>query len=98
MEKAKGQYVYLGDYCGRVEHVDGGTLYIRFDDHTLPGKVREAHEHFHPLHEQQAQVPAERIWADGASVCITAYQYDLERQVIRIRAERTTQPAGARAR
>src|SRR5690606_22456451 len=23
MEKAKGQYVFLGDYCGRVEQVDG---------------------------------------------------------------------------
>jgi len=37
MERAKGQYVFLGDYCGRIEQADGGTLIIRFDDHTLPG-------------------------------------------------------------
>ena len=89
MEKAKGQYVYLGDYCGRVEQVDGGTLYIRIDDVSLPGKVREAHEHFQPLHEQRAEVPAERIWADGASVRITAYQYDPERRLIRMKTERS---------
>lgn len=96
MEKAKGQYVFLGDYCGRVERVDGGALYIRFDDHTLPGKVREAHEHFHPLREQGTEVPAGRIWADGAGVRITAYSCDPERRVIRMKTGRTTRPAAAR--
>jgi|GEM_PF-3505343 len=97
MEKAKGQYVFLGDYCGRVEKVDGagGVLYVRFDEHTLPGKVREAHEHLHPLYEQRAEVPAERIWADGANVRITAYHYDPERRLIRIKTERTTRAGGA---
>jgi len=95
MEKAKGQYVYLGDYCGRVEQVDGGTLYIRIDDVSLPGKVREAHEHFQPLHAQGTEVPAERIWADGANVRITAYRYDPERRLIRIKTERTTRAGGA---
>ena len=92
MEKAKGQYVYLGDYCGRVEQVDRGTLYIRIDDVSLHGKARE---HFQPLHEQGTEVPAERIWADGANVRITAYRYDPERRLIRIKTERTTRAGGA---
>ena len=95
MEKAKGQYVFLRDYCGRVERVDGGTLIICFDDYTLPGKVREAHEHFQPPREQQAELPAERIWADSAGVHITAYLYDPERCLIRMKTERTTRPGGA---
>lgn len=92
MEQAVGQYVFLADYCGRIEQADGGTLIIRFDDHTLPGKVCEAHEYFHQLHVQGSEVPAERIWADGAGVRITAYQYDLERRLIRMKTERTTGP------
>lgn len=63
MERAKGQYDFLGDYCGRIEQAGGvtGILYIRLDDHALPGRVREAHEHFHPLFEQRAEVAAGRI-------------------------------------
>jgi len=93
MEKAKGQYVYLGDYCGRVEQVDRGTLYIRIDDVSLHGKARE---HFQPLHEQGTEVPAERIWADGAGVRITAYRYDTEQRVIRMGIECTPRLAGTR--
>jgi len=97
MEKAKGQYVYLGDCCGRVEQAGGatGVLLIRLVGHTLPGRVREAHEHFRPLYEQAAEVPTERISADGARVRITAYHYDPERNLIRMKTERTTRAGGA---
>jgi hypothetical protein len=61
----------------------------------IVSKVREAHEHLHPLYEQRAEVPAERIWADGANVRITAYHYDPERRLIRIKTERTTRAGGA---
>jgi hypothetical protein len=39
-------------------------------------------------------LPAERIWADGAGVHITAYLYDPERDLIRMKTERTTRPGG----
>lgn len=94
IERTKSQYVLLGDYCGRVDQVDGGTLVTRFDDHSLSGRVRETHEYFQTLYEQQAKVPTERIWADGANVPIAAYRYDPERHLVRMKTERTTRPAG----
>jgi hypothetical protein len=97
MEKAKGRYVCLGDHCGRVGQAGGatGALLTRSDDRTLPGRVREAHERFRPLYEQAAEVPAERISADGARVRITAYHYDPERNLIRMKTERTTRASSA---
>ncbi len=86
----QGHYVFLAGYCGRREKSERGVSFIRFDEHSAPGQVQEIHAHFHPLYENGAELPAESMWADGASVRITAYKYDPERNLIRMKTERTT--------
>lgn len=89
----QGQFVFLSGYCGRLEKSDGGVGFIRFDEHSAPGKTQEIHGHFHPLYENGKEIPARSMWADGANVRITAYRYDPERNLVRIKTERTTPPA-----
>lgn len=86
----QGEFVFLAGYCGRVEKSEKGVTFIRFDEHSAPGKVQEIHQRFQPLYESGEELPAESMWADGASVRITAYRYDPERNLIRLKAQRTT--------
>lgn len=88
----QGQFVFLAGYCGRLEKSDRGVGFIRFDEHSAPGKITEIHKHFHPLYESGEEIPATSMWADGANVKITAYRYDPERSLIRMKTERTTRP------
>jgi len=90
----RGHFIFLAGYCGRLEEAEGGVGFIRFDEQSCPGKVEEAHAHFHPLYQQGAEIPARNMWADGANLKITAYKYDPKRQLLRLKTERTTPPAG----
>ena len=88
----QGQFVFLSGYCGRTEKSEGGVTFIRFDEHSAPGKIAEIHSRFHTLYESGEEIPATSMWADGANVRITAYRYDPERNLIRMKTERTTRP------
>lgn len=92
----QGQFVFLAGYCGRTEKSEKGVTFLRFDEHSAPGKVEEIHAHFHPLYESGEEIPATSMWADGANVRITAYRYHPERNLLRIKTERTTPPAACR--
>lgn len=86
----RGEFVFLAGYCGRTEKSEKGVTFIRFDEHSAPGKTAEIHAHFHPLYESGEEIPAISMWADGANVKITAYRYEPDRSLIRMKTERTT--------
>lgn len=88
MAAAVGTYVFLEGYCGRIEKIEGPVLFFRIDDVSAKGRVEAAFEHFGPLYERGEDVPATSIWADGASVRITALRYDPERKLLRLKTER----------
>jgi hypothetical protein len=81
---ASGRLVTLLGFAGRVEREAGdGVIYVRIDDDTAPGRVRQAHE---ALEERLAtQEPFESDLAPGRETRVQGLMSDLSAKVLRVK-------------